>query len=417
MRLTHRRLLVVVAVVATAAFAGMVALWPSEGAPELPSVDAGQTARNVDATIVAARQIAGGQGMEFLPETARNLQVTVRVDATGERLTFEQVDETGRTFGVGQAVEVSIVETAGQPPQIAITDFRRERPMLLLAGLFVGAVLAFGRLQGLRALLGLGFTFAVIIGFIVPALLRGASPVAVALAGSAAVMIVTLYLSHGLSRKTTAAVVGTTGALLLTIGLAALFVAAASISGYAAEEARLASMQFGGLDLRGLLLASIIVGGLGVLDDVTMAQASVVFELARADPAARFGQLVAGALNVGRDHISATVNTLFLAYAGASLPLLILFSSSPDPLGEIITQEIVAVEVVRTLVGSLGLIAAVPLTTVLAASLAQGEPESVVTETSSGEGMHASVEGAADADWERRLRAAYGLPDGDEDTR
>ncbi len=419
MRLTHRTLLAVVGVVAAAALAGMAALWPSGGAPVPPTVDSGQTARNADATIVAAREIAGGRGLEFLPDSARNLRLVVRLDETGEELTFEQVDETGRTFGVGQAVELAIVDTEGQPQQIAITDFRRERPMLLLAGLFVGAVLAFGRLQGLRALLGLAFTFAVIIGFIVPALLRGASPVAVAVVGSAAVMIVTLYLSHGPSRKTTAAVVGTTGALLLTVALAALFVAAASISGYSGEEARLASLQFGGLDLRGLLLASIIIGGLGVLDDVTMAQASVVFELARADPRAGFGRLVAGALNVGRDHIAATVNTLFLAYAGASLPLLILFSSSPDPLGEIVTQEIVAVEVVRTLVGSIGLIAAVPLTTALAASLVLTEPEAAAAEAG-GVHAHALIEpttDGADDDWESRLRSAYRLPENDDPDR
>jgi YibE/F-like protein len=147
------------------------------------------------------------------------------------------------------------------------------------------------------------------------------------------------------------------------------------LTGLASEDALNASFAVGGLSLRGLLLAGIILGGLGVLDDVTVSQASLVFELRRADPEAGFGELVAGALAVGRDHVAATVNTLFLAYVGASLPLLVLFVTSGDSFGTVATAEAVAVEVVRTLCGSIGLIAAVPLTTVLAAALAPPEPE------------------------------------------
>jgi len=193
--------------------------------------------------------------------------------------------------------------------------------------------------------------------------------VAVALVGAMAIMLLSLYLSHGIGRKTTAAVVGTGLALVLTGALTAGFVAATSLTGLASEDALNASFLAGGLSFRGLLLAGIILGGLGVLDDVTMSQASLMFELRRADPTATFGQLVTGALAVGRDHIAATVNTLFLAYAGASLPLLVLFTTSGDSLGTVATSEVVAVEIVRSLCGSIGLIAAVPLTTVLAAAL------------------------------------------------
>jgi len=188
-----------------------------------------------------------------------------------------------------------------------------------------------------------------------------------------AIMLVSLYLAHGPGRKTTAAVVGTALALGLTAALAAAFVGVAALTGLASEDALNASFAVGGLSLRGLLLAGIILGGLGVLDDVTVSQASLVFELRRADPAAGFGELVRGALSVGRDHVAATVNTLFLAYVGASLPLLVLFVTSGDAFGTVATAEAVAVEVVRTLCGSVGLIAAVPLTTVLAAALAPPE--------------------------------------------
>jgi hypothetical protein len=188
-----------------------------------------------------------------------------------------------------------------------------------------------------------------------------------------AIMLISLYLSHGTGPKTTAAVVGTALALGLTALLAIGFVAAASLTGLASEEALSANFAVGGLSLRGLLLAGIIIGGLGVLDDVTMSQASLVAELHHANPAAGFAALVGSALRVGRDHIAATVNTLFLAYAGAALPLLILFVTGQDSLGTVATTEIVAVEVVRALCGSVGLIAAVPLTTVLAALVATEE--------------------------------------------
>jgi uncharacterized membrane protein len=182
-------------------------------------------------------------------------------------------------------------------------------------------------------------------------------------------------------------------------------------------------VEVGGLSLRGLLLAGIIIGGLGVLDDVTMSQASTVFQLRRANAALGFAELVRGALTVGRDHIAATVNTLFLAYAGASLPLLILFAGSPDPFGTVLTSETVAVEIVRTLVGSVGLIAAVPITTALAAGLAVGDRGAEIPVSSSNSAGRAepksqimpSTENSTavsseDEEWEQRLREAYRLP-------
>ena len=296
--------------------------------------------------------------------------------ADGKQVRVETTDLTGTTFRAGQQVTLSVQEREGQPPFYNIRDLERTRPMLVLVAVFMLAVVAFGRWQGVRSLIGLALSFAVIVGFVVPAILRGRSPVAVALVGAMAIMLLSLYLSHGMGRKTTAAVVGTGLALVLTGALTAGFVAATSLTGLASEDALNASFLAGGLSFRGLLLAGIILGGLGVLDDVTMSQASLVFELRRADPTASFAKLVTGALAVGRDHIAATVNTLFLAYAGASLPLLVLFTTSGDSLGTVATSEVVAVEIVRSLCGSIGLIAAVPLTTVLAAALTrQGSTE------------------------------------------
>jgi uncharacterized membrane protein len=365
-------MLAVVVVIALAVLASAVALWPRG---ELPRPAAGGQAdptRLVSATLTKVARIGCEEAEPGVPGSVC-IKVTARL-ASGRQVAFDTTDPTGTTFRAGQRVRLAVVEQPGQPPYYNIQDLERGRPLLVLVAVFVLAVVAFGRWQGVRSLLGLGLSFLVIVSFVVPAILRGRSPVLVAVTGAMAIMLVSLYLSHGVGPKTTAAVVGTALALGLTAALAIGFVAAASLTGLASEEALSANFAVGGLSLRGLLLAGIIIGGLGVLDDVTMSQASLVDELHHANPTAGFAALVTSALRVGRDHIAATVNTLFLAYAGAALPLLILFVTGQDSLGTVATTEVVAVEVVRALCGSVGLIAAVPLTTVLAALVATEEP-------------------------------------------
>jgi uncharacterized membrane protein len=364
-------MLAAVGMVALAVLAGAVALWPRGELPRSAASGQADPTRLVAATLTRVARSPCPEAEPGVPGSVC-IKVTARL-AGGREVAFATTDPTGATFRAGQRVRLAVLEQPDQPPYYNIQDLERGRPLLALAILFVVAVVAFGRWQGVRSLLGLGLSFVVIIGFVVPAILRGKSPVAVAVTGAMAIMLVSLYLSHGVGRKTTAAVVGTALALGLTAVLASAFVAGASLTGLASEEAVNANFAVGGLSLRGLLLAGIIIGGLGVLDDVTMSQASLVAELHRASPTARFGELVGGALRVGRDHIAATVNTLFLAYAGAALPLLILFVTGADSLGTVATTEVVAVEAVRALCGSVGLIAAVPLTTVLAALLAVEE--------------------------------------------
>ena len=368
-------MLAVVGVLALAVVAGGVALWPRGEVARPAAAGQQDPTRVLPATLTRLQDIRCEQPDPTAPN-ATCIKVEAQL-ADGRRVSFETTDPTGDTFRVGQRVKLAELEQEGQATYYNIRDFERTRPMLVLVALFVVAVVAFGGWQGIRSLIGLAVSFAVIIGFIVPAILRGHSPVPVALVGAMAIMLASLYLSHGVGRKTTAAVIGTALALGLTAALTAGFVAATSLTGLASEDAQNASFQVGGLSLRGLLLAAIIIGGLGVLDDVTVSQASLVFQLRRADPTAGFGELVRGALTVGRDHIAATVNTLFLAYAGASLPLLVLFSTGGAGFGEVATAEVAAVEIVRTLCGSVGLIAAVPLTTLLAAALASHEAEAV----------------------------------------
>jgi len=203
--------------------------------------------------------------------------------------------------------------------------------------------------------------------FMLPAILSGKNPVAVAVVGAAAIMFVALYLAHGINARTTTAVLGTVGALFLTGVLAWIFVTGTHLTGMATEESGLLAASLSGVSLKGLLLGGIVIGSLGVLDDVTVTQASAVWELHRANPSYGFQRLYAAGLRIGRDHIASTVNTLVMAYAGASLPLLVLFTLSSRRLGDVLTSELVAQEIVRTLVGSIGLVAAVPITTALAA--------------------------------------------------
>jgi uncharacterized membrane protein len=425
MRRPHGALLVVVGVACIAAVVGVVLLWPSGAQQQDPSsVPDGVTLRSGELTGVAELDAADDPG---LAPGARVLELIARLD-DGQAVTFEMVDETGDLFAVGQRVRIAEAEGPDGGVVYYVNDIERDRPLLLLTIVFLVAVLAFGRWQGLRALLGLGITLGVVVVFIVPAVLDGRDPVVVALSAAVVIMVVTLYLTHGVRPKTTVAVLGTLLALAVTVGLSWLFIELAALSGLADEAARLASVSSGGLSLRGLLLAGIIIGALGVLDDVTMAQASTVFELRRADSHADFGTLFSGAMAVGRDHVAATINTLFLAYAGASLPLLILFSTSPDPLPVIASSELVAVEIVRTLVGSIGLMVSVPVTTALAAWLARhrrvegGRPDVDRTDPLAADRRvdddaervpSPLMDDDVEQDWERRLRSSYGIRGGD----
>jgi uncharacterized membrane protein len=213
----------------------------------------------------------------------------------------------------------------------------------------------------------------VLLIFILPAILDGRSPVLVAVFGSAAIAFLALYAAHGFTRMTTVALIGTLAALTLTAVLSGMVVGFASFTGFTSDEASLLTL-FEGIDVRGLLLAGIVLGAAGAIDDVTVTQASAVWELKAANPAFQVTELFRRGLRVGRDHIASTVNTLLLAYAGASLPLLVLFVLSEQSLGTVANSEVMAVEIVRTLVGSIGLVAAVPFTTWLAAVTAHSRP-------------------------------------------
>lgn len=240
--------------------------------------------------------------------------------------------------------------------------------LALLAAIFAATVLIIGGLRGARSLVALAFTLAVIVKLIVPLLLRGVDPILLAVGGGAAVTLATLLLTEGPSRVTWSALLGTLAALGLTAALAAAFSVAANFTALQGNEeiAFLIPLVGDRIDLQGLLLAATVLGALGVLDDVTVTQAAAVEQLHRADRTQPRRLVIGRAMRVGRSHIAATVNTLMLAYLGAGLPLLLLFAlSGQNPL-TVLNSEVVAVEVIRALVGSIGIVAAVPLTTVVA---------------------------------------------------
>lgn len=291
------------------------------------------------------------------------LQDGNKVTTTVERL----VEDSSFPYEVGNSVVVSQSDLISGEPTYYINDFVRRPALALAFGLFIFLVLLVARGNGIRALGGLATSFAVIFYFILPYIEAGHDPITVAIIGSLFIILISFYLTHGFSSKTTVAVLGTFFALVATGILAYIFTQMARLTGFATEEvAFLQTLKGSGFNAKGIMMAGIIIGTLGVLDDITISQASIVKELIRANPKLGKMQLFARAMNVGKDHIASLVNTLVLVYTGTALPLLLLFMDNQFPLIQIINFEVIAEEIVRTLVGSIGLVLAVPLTTLIA---------------------------------------------------
>ena len=250
-------------------------------------------------------------------------------------------------------------------------DYVRTKPLLILLGIFMSAIILMGRWKGVGSLLALGFSMLVIVGYIIPHILAGEDPLRVSLIGSTILLGTTLYMTYGWNLKTHASVLSMVLALLLTGVLSVFFVSLTRLTG-SGQENTIFLIQFSSvnINLRGLLLGGMIIGALGVLDDLVSSQSSAVFEIHDANPALGYRSIFEKSMRIGRDHVAATVNTLVLAYTGASLPLLLLFTLGSGNYSFLLNSGFMAEEVVRTLVGSLGLIAAVPITSLLATALA-----------------------------------------------
>jgi uncharacterized membrane protein len=361
-------------IIVAATVIGLITLWPSSRTVERPlGLVRPKTERAEIVVIAAAPCPAPGQ------TACRRVAAELKEGKNeGDRIRLTVTDPPDRLdLDVGDTIRVSenplppdAVIGGVQVERYSLSDFERRSPLLLLTLAFCAIVIAAGRWKGVRALIGLAVSLAIVIGFIVPAILDGGSPPGVALVGSLAIMLATLTITHGLGPKMLAAALGTSFALVLSLGLGSLFIDVAHLTGLSSDEALYLRASVGNVSIEGLLLAGIVIGALGVLDDLTVSQASTVLALRRANPATKAMELFRSAVAVGQDHVAATVNTLVLAYAGASLPVLLIFSLGDTSFGDAVNAEAVASELVATLVGSIGLVAAVPVTTGLAAVLA-----------------------------------------------
>ncbi|MFB7931826.1 YibE/F family protein [Streptomyces sp. NPDC056039] len=369
-----------------AVLVGLVVLWPG-GAPGHERTGVGFDRQTEQASVTKVVEIsckeAGASGVPPTGDTSTAegssavqqekgtcKRATVRVDSGKDKgRTFTEIiqPDQSRQLHEGQKVVVAYEPSAPKDLQYSVTDVNRRLPLALLAGIFALAVVVVGRLRGVMALVALTISFMVLTFFILPAILQGSNPLVVAVVGASAIMLIALYMCHGLSARTSVAVLGTLISLLLIGLLGSLFNSWAALTGNTDDNTGLIHGLYPTIDMSGLLLAGIIIGSLGVLDDVTVTQTSAVWELHEANPSMGWRGLYRAGIRIGRDHIASVVNTLVLAYAGAALPLLLLFSIAQSGVGTVANSELVAEEIVRTLVGSIGLVASVPVTTALAA--------------------------------------------------
>jgi uncharacterized membrane protein len=362
----------VAAALAVATLAGLAILWPGEVDSQIAQ---GIAVETESATV---ERVEEGPCAGFATQDCQ--LATARIESgpeTGKQVEI-QLGGGGLDPDVDPGDDIRVAKAPEPPPGseavagtgYTLYDFERRGPMLILAAVFVLVVVAFARWRGLLSLAGLAVSLVLVLVFVVPAILDGKEPLLVAVVGALAIALITIPLAHGWGPKSAAALLGSAASLVLTALLALLFTNLTQLTGLSSEEAVFLQIGDADVSLQGLLLAGMVIGALGVLDDVTISQASTVLALRRANPELSGGRLFRMALDVGRDHVSATVNTLVLAYVGAALPILLLFSAADLGVSDAANLEVVAKEIVATLVGSIGLIAAVPITTGLAALLA-----------------------------------------------
>ena len=382
--------------VATAA--ALVALWPAQSfhSPTGAVVNSGAidpaTVTGVERATCSAESRPGCQRVSIRldggPEKGRYSLLYVPADEAAPRLSVGdriRVAAAAPDYGTGVGVDPSQVTDPSEAPY-AFVDFRRGGALLWLVALFTLLVVVLGRRVGALSLLSAVVGLLLVVKFVAPAILDGSSPLLVALVGAFAAMFLSIVPLYGMSAKSLASLAGTAISLVVIGLLAVIGVHAAKITGSASEEATLVQSLGGGrLSLQGLVIAGMLIGALGVLNDVAVSQASTVLALRRANATWNRRQLTGAAMDVGRDHLGATVNTLVFAYAGASLPLLLVFSSQGVGFSDAVGRETVATEIVAAVVGSIGLICAVPLSTIAATALAVAVPtEAIGPETGHG---------------------------------
>jgi uncharacterized membrane protein len=356
---------------------GLAALWPDGDESAIAPAEARFTAAGVteeDALVTEVDPFLCPVGVEGVDEPVRQAicaHVTAEVTSRGDETARFDVEEDVVSAGIYPGDSLTVLRLPAVEGETAYTfvDFHRGVPLTALAIVFAILVVLTARLRGLLALVGLVLSFGLIVEFVLPALLAGENPLLVGITGCAAIMFLVLYLAHGISLRTTTALIGTLFGLGFAALLGSFYVDAAQLTGVATEEDMTVRAFAADIDFTGLLLCGIVIAGLGVLNDVTVTQASAVWELKALQPNASMRQLFSGGMRIGRDHIASTVYTIAFAYAGAALPVLLLIQLYQRPLAATLTSEALAQEIVSTLVGSIGLVLSVPLTTAVGALL------------------------------------------------
>jgi uncharacterized membrane protein len=347
---------------------------PSSSQPGLPAVpgDATTQPANIGPDNTSNTEYLEGTITKLLPlpadskDQGRDLEVKLN---TGQTV---RVIDSERKFGLGQDIEV--FKTLGPDSETIYyaTDYVRRLPLGILVLVFVAIATIVGRGKGFRAVLGMAACIAMIMFAIVPAIAAGYNPILCAIIGASLILTISVYFVHGINITSTAALAATIVAAAITLGLAEGFSRLSRLSGFGQHDALFLQSQGLDVDVYALMIAGMLIGSLGALVDSTVAQAAVVRELANLNPQMRGRDLYRSAMAVGFDHIGSLVNTLVLAYAGSSLPLFVLIRADQMTLGRVLNFELIATEVVHALVGSIGLILAVPIATFLAAFLFVG---------------------------------------------
>ncbi|MDT9595375.1 YibE/F family protein [Nocardioides zeae] len=387
-------LMLFLALVAVGTLSGLAALWPS--ADDLPDrvAYAAEGVTFVDAEVTVVEEacpviVVGpdmpqtGEADQEFPENCNSLVAAVASGPEeGQELRVQAEAGVVRS-GLEPGDDISLMRfppaAEAEAPVYAFSHVHRGTPLVAMTVLFVVVVAVVARLRGILALVGLGFAAAIVWWFVLPGLLAGENGIAVAVVGSVLIMYVVLYLAHGPSVRTSTALAGTLLALAVTAALGAWAVGAVRLSGLSNEDGEFLQLYADNLDFRALLTAGIIIAGLGVLNDVTITQASAVFELRAAAPTMTRRELFGSGMRIGRDHIASTIYTIVFAYAGTALGLLLLLSLYDRPLGDVLSSDILSEEIVRTLASAIGLVASVPITTAIAAATVTA-PEPVVRE-------------------------------------
>jgi uncharacterized membrane protein len=340
-----------------------------------------QQESNIDQDIVQNEESLWGEITEILQEKEldfdgeKQLYQKLKINISKGSLKGEDIIvENGAlpsceviSYEVGDKVIISYSPGTENNDVFFIVDFVRTNGLLILFILFIILAVLVGSKKGALSLISMLISFVIIFTFILPNIQQGKDPVLITILASIVIIPVTFYLSHGFEKRITISIIGTIIALIITGILSNIFVDTAHLTGTASEEVLL--LQILGdtqYNLKGLLLAGIIIGTLGVLDDVTVSQTAIVYQLNDLKKDLTSSELFKRSIKVGKDHIASMVNTLILVYTGTSMPLLLLFMNDSRPFGEIINIELISTEIVRTLVGSIGLILAVPITTYLA---------------------------------------------------